>query len=54
MLDMTSDSSVFALMDHNFEEFRRRIQNKNEEIAKHRKECQRIELEDKLRAEQRQ
>lgn len=54
VLDITIDSSIFALKDHNYEEFRRRIQNKNEEIAKHREECLRKELEDKQRAERRQ
>ncbi|MFN1647605.1 competence protein CoiA family protein [Vibrio rotiferianus] len=54
VLDITSDSSIFVLNDQSFEDFRRRIQNRNEEIAKYREECLRKEGEEKLRAERRQ
>ncbi|EGR2720912.1 hypothetical protein DUG83_05380 [Vibrio parahaemolyticus] len=54
VLNSTRDSSVFVLNDQSFEDFRRRIQIKSEEIARYREECQRKEREEKLRAERRQ
>ena len=54
VLGSTRDSSVFVLNDHSFEDFRRRIQNKNEEMARYREECLRKEREEKLRTELRQ
>lgn len=54
VLDITSDSTIFVLNDESVEDFRCRIQNKNEQIARDREECLRRELEEKLRAELRQ
>lgn len=51
VLTITSDSSIFLLNDQSFEDFRRRINNKNAEIARYREECQRKEYEEKLLAE---
>lgn len=54
VLDITSDPTIFVLNDESVEDFRCRIQNKNEQIARDREECLRRELEEKLRAELRQ
>ncbi|WP_409588638.1 hypothetical protein [Vibrio jasicida] len=54
VLDITSDPTIFVLNDESVEDFRCRIQNKNEQIARVREECLRRELEEKLRAELRQ
>ncbi|MEF1244598.1 hypothetical protein [Vibrio campbellii] len=54
VLDITSDPSIFVLNDQSVEDFRCRIQNKNEQIARYREEYLRRKLEEKLRAELRQ